>query len=87
MKKYIISIALLLVSFLISAQTKVKKDITGNYVAVQVQDSTTYDKTKEVFADKKGIQYPIYITKKGKHFINVTSKKGTAYRKYLDFIG
>lgn len=41
-------------------------------------------KTNYTFKDSKGIEYPIYLTSKGKAFVYKTSKKtGKQYKYYL----
>lgn len=39
-------------------------------------------KTKFTY-EYKGVEYPVYIGKKGGYYIIVTSKKGKTYKKYL----
>lgn len=62
------------------AQNVVRK---GNMFE-QVNKKTEPVKTCYVYQDKDGIQYPIYLSSKGKAFIIKKSKKtGKEYRQYL----
>lgn len=57
---------------------------------VFIQDTTTVrkasigEKTKFTYKDRKGTEYPIYITKSGAVYIDrISSKTGKPYRMYL----
>lgn len=58
---------------------------------VFIQDTTSVrkssigeKKTKFTYKDKKGVEYPIYITKSGAVYIDrVSSKTGKLYKMYL----
>lgn len=65
-----------------NAQNVVRKGSTF----VEQADSTkqTGVKTKYTYKDKNGIEYPIYLSSKGKAYIICTSKKtGKSYKRYL----
>jgi len=47
------------------------------------KDTTSYQQTQDI-AIYKGEKLPVYISKYGKLFIFVTSKKGKQYKKYLN---
>lgn len=67
-----------------NAQTSVKLDQSGNYVAVSAgKDSVSYKPTGKTFTTSKGETFPVYISKNGKLFIIRTSKSGNQYRTYL----
>ena len=83
MKQLLFSIVLLLVYITGSAQTNVKQDATGNYIAVQARDTVTAKPTGKTYTDSKGNTYPVYVSKNGKLFVNRISKTGNPYRQYL----
>lgn len=62
------------------AQTKIKMDKDGNYIAFKPSGKAT----GKTYTDLKGNVYPILITDKGKLYIEaISSKTGKTYRKYL----
>lgn len=73
MKKGFI-LGLLLTTSMISAQKVYNLDVKP----IKKEFTLTSD-----VATYKGINYPVYMSKKGKLFIIVTSKSGKEYRKYL----
>ena len=83
MKKLTLITALILASFAGMAQTKVTKDVQGNYVAVKRVDTTANKATGHTFTDTKGNVYPISISVNGKLFYNKTSKAGNVYKVYI----
>ena len=65
-----------------NAQNVVRKGSTF----VEQADSTKQNgvKTKWTYVDKNGVEYPIYLSSKGKAYIICTSKKtGKPYKRYL----
>jgi hypothetical protein len=66
---------LLIVSSQTFAQSKV-------YNLDKKADSVSYTKTKDI-AIYHGETLPVYMSKNGKLFIIVTSKKGNQYKKYI----
>lgn len=78
--KYIVFAVLMLISVNCFSQKSVK--LEGNTFSVeQVESKDT--KTKYTYKDKKGNEYPIYLSKRGKAYIIRTSKKGNQYKQYL----
>ncbi len=83
--KYIIILAFMLVNFTTFAQN-VRKDTKGNYIAIssQKQAKTEAKNTGKTYTDTKGNSYPVFVTAKGKLFVNRVSKKtGKEYKQYL----
>lgn len=66
-------------------QTKVKKDLQGNYVNARETGTTTPARgTGNFLILPNGEKLPVFETAKGKLFVNRTSKKtGKVYRQYL----
>lgn len=79
MKKSILIISLLSIGFISQAQTKIEKVSDKVY---KIQKDTAYLET-DTFLEYKGKRERIYVTQKGKYFVNRVSKKGNPYRKYL----
>ena len=78
--KHLILAVLILISINCFSQNNVK--LEGNTFSVeQVESKDT--KTKYTYKDKKGNEYPIYLSKRGKAYIIRTSKKGNQYKQYL----
>lgn len=83
--KTILFAALLCLSAVCAAQTKVTTDTNGNFVAVRSasRDSVPDKKTGKYFMVGKQA-LPVYISKHGKLYVIRTSKKtGKQYRQYL----
>ena len=85
MKKFLLTFALLVfVSISLNAQS-IKQDAAGNYY----QDSTKTAKTSakptgKTFTDKKGVKYPVMISKNGKLFyVKTAVKSGNTYSVYI----
>jgi len=82
-------IYLFLIAFLLACacigQTKVKKDLQGNFVYARETGTTTPAReTWKFLILKDGTKLPVLLTSKGKLFVNRTSKKtGKVYRQYL----
>lgn len=73
-------LAALLFAFTLSAQT-VTRDTEGNWTA---QQDTAKVATKYTYIDSKNKPWPVYQTKTGTYFAEITSSKsGKTYRKYL----
>lgn len=83
MKKILISIFVLL-SLNCTAQN-VKVDSKGNYVATTNLrvDSSQAKETGKTYTDRGGKVYPVYISDKGKLFVEKISKTGNKYKMYL----
>lgn len=66
-------------------QTKVKKDLQGNYTtARETGIATPARETGKFLILKDGTKLPVLLTSKVKLFVNRTSKKtGKVYRQYL----
>lgn len=79
--KHLILAVLMLISINCFSQKNIK--LEGNTFSVeQVESKDT--KTKYTYKDKKGNEYPIYLSKRGKAYIIRTSKKtGKEYKQYL----
>ena len=84
MKTIITSIFLLFCAF----TTVFAQDYTQNgttFVENKQKAKSSSIETKYTWEDAKGIKYPIHLSKNGRAFIKVTSKKtGNQYNKYLD---
>jgi len=84
--KPILSIVFILLSFSIQAQTSVKIDAKGNYIAIAKTSAKGTSKattTGKTYTDAKGIKYNVMKSEKGKLFIVRTSKSGKTYNQYL----
>ena len=83
MKKTILIFALGLITIGANAQTKVKKDENGNFVAIG-KTKETPTKTNQTFTTKDGEILPIYVSSNNKFFVIRTSKKtNNQYKQYL----
>jgi len=80
-KRYSFILLMVLMTNLSFCQTKIVKDSSGNYhAALKLEDK----KTGHTYTDDKGVVYDIYVTSKGKYYINRKSKKtGKQYKSYL----
>lgn len=98
MKRYFLMLFLSLVALALEAQTTTTKkeskpNVTvtadGNFVAIPKAATTeTAEKTDKTYTDREGKVYPVYRTKKGKHFVMRVSKKtGNPYKYYLELPG
>lgn len=78
----VLILGLITFSMRIHAQNVVRKGSTF----VEQADSTKQNgvKTKWTYQDKNGVEYPIYLSNKGKAYIICTSKKtGKQRKRYL----
>lgn len=86
MKKLLLSVALFVAFIATSnAQTTVKKDSAGNYVAVKnaIEELKSIE-TGQTFTDTKGNVYRVLKSVNGKLYYNKTSlKTGNVYRVYI----
>ena len=83
MKTIIIIIALMLSFTVTYAQDYTQNGTT--FVENKQKAKGSSIETKYTWEDTKGIKYPIHLSKNGRAFIKVTSKKtGNQYNKYLD---
>lgn len=64
------------------AQTAVKMDKNGNYIAA-IDTTTTGKPTGKTYTDAKGVTYPVYVSVNGKLYVNRISKAGNPYKQYL----
>lgn len=98
MKRLFLLLLVLGISVVASAQTTTTKasapkkeykanvsvDADGNFVAVKTTATSTGIKTDKTYTDAKGVVYPVYRSKNGKHYVIKTSKKtGNEYKMYL----
>lgn len=83
--KYLFVFLLFFTSFAVSAQSRIiNLDSARKTPKTELQLTRDAEKTT-MLAIYKGIQYPIYLTKKGKHFIIVRAmSSGNWYRRYID---
>jgi hypothetical protein len=87
MKKLsIIAAILIAITFCATAQTKVKQDANGNYIAATVTKTSKSKavETGKFFTDSKGVKYPVLKSANGKLFYRKTSKKGNVYNVYIE---
>lgn len=85
MKTILIIFTILLGSQVIFAQNvkpNSKLDNQGNFI--QIDYVTPTEKTGKTYTDKKGNVYEVFVTKTGKYFVNLISKTGKPYRRYLN---
>ena len=83
MKKIIIALCLIAGS-LAGYSQNAKLDASGNFVATAAAAGTPAKDTGKYFTDAKGVRSKVFVSAKGKYFINVVSKTaGTPYKKYL----
>lgn len=79
--KHLILAVLILISINCFSQNNVK--LEGNIFVEQTIKSTD-TKTNLSYKDKKGNEYPIYLSKRGKaYIIRVSKKTGKEYKQYL----
>lgn len=83
--KRIILLAFILGLFSPSIGQNVKKTVDGNYMAISTAKTKDNGKTTgKTYTDSKGKVYPVFITAKGKLFVNKTSPKTNKnYKQYL----
>ena len=86
MKTIITSIFLLFCIFTtVNAQNYIQKGTTFIQNKSTSKQKSSAIKTKYTWQDSKGNTYPIYLSKNGKAFVKMISKKtGKEYHKYLD---
>jgi hypothetical protein len=81
MKRYIFCLLIALSSIASYSQDVVKE---GKTFKVQTTQTTSEKQTEYTWKDKKGIKYPIFISKKGACYIKrISSKTGKEYKQYL----
>lgn len=84
MKKTLITLAFASLSFVLSAQSIVKKGSDGNYSFISKDTTKQYVANGLYLLDKDGSKLVVYATRKGKEFVFATSKKtGKTSRKYI----
>lgn len=80
MKRYIFCLLIALFSIASYSQNVIKEGKTFKINTIQTEDK----QTEYTWEDKKGIKYPIYISKKGVLYIKkISSKTGKEYKQYL----
>ena len=80
MKRYIFYLLISIFSIASYSQSVIKEEKTFKTNTIQIEDK----QTEFNWEDKKGIKYPIYISKKGALYIKRTSSKtGKEYKQYL----
>ena len=86
MKTIITSIFLLFCIFkTVNAQNYTQKGTTFIQNKSTSKQKSSAIETKYTWQDSKGDTYPIYLSKNGKAFVKMISKKtGKEYHKYLD---
>lgn len=81
----------ILLSLSSCAQSTVKKDDKGNYIAVSSKKVGVAAKpvaTGQTYTDSKGIVYPVFITSGKKlYIVRVSSKTKKEYKQYLKVEG
>ena len=78
-------IALFSISLDAQAQSFTRNGNTFVSTSTRKSDASTAEKTKYTWADNKGKEYSIFITKSGRCFVNkVSGKTGKEYKYYLD---
>jgi len=84
MKKFLLTFALLVfVSISLNAQS-IKQDAAGNYYQDSTKTKTAAKATSKTFTDKKGVKYPVMISKNGKLFyVKTAVKSGNTYNVYI----
>ena len=75
-------IALLCTIALSSCAQKIRYDLYSKSYVI-VSKPKAIDRPTDMVCTYNGNVYPIWISKNGKHFINVISRTGNTYRKYL----
>lgn len=81
MKRYIFCLLIALFSIASYSQDIVKE---GKTFKVQTTQTTSEQQTEYTWEDKKGVKYPIFISKKGACYIKrISSKTGKEYKQYL----
>lgn len=76
-------ILILLLLSLSSYSQKVTQDENGNYIAVNNTTKSDTINTGKLYIDKKGKEYPVFKTARGKYYYPRISKSGNYYRAYL----
>ena len=81
MKRYIFCLLIALFSIASYSQDVVKE---GKTFKVQTTQTTSEQQTEYTWEDKKGVKYPIFISKSGACYIKrISSKTGKEYKQYL----
>lgn len=81
MKRYIFCLLIALFSIASYSQDVVKE---GKTFKVQTTQIISEQQTEYTWEDKKGVKYPIFISKNGACYIKrVSSKTGKEYKQYL----
>ena len=84
---FIVIITVITCAFIFSLGAHAQNVVRKGNIFEQVVDSTKRKSqdtmTDMVYRDRKGNEYPIYISTRGKVFILRTSKDGKVYRNYL----
>jgi hypothetical protein len=67
----------------LSASAQITQDENGNYFQVKKEVVAHDSTTTRTFTNSKGEAKPVYVGKKGAHYIAAYTSKGLYYRKYL----
>ena len=81
MKRYIFCLLIALFSIASYSQDVVKE---GKTFKVQITQITNEQQTEYTWEDKKGVKYPIFISKNDACYIKrISAKTGKEYKQYL----
>lgn len=82
MKHLFIMLVMMLAFSTANAQSYTRQG--DNFIQVSTKTSGNATKTKFVWTDSKGKNYPIYVTATGRCYVNrISSKTGKEYKYYL----
>lgn len=83
----VLGIIVLILGLIMLSKANAQNVVRKGSTFVEQADSTTKQngaKTEYTYKDKNGVEYPIYLSSKGKAYIICTSKKtGKPYKRYL----
>lgn len=74
-------IALVLGTMAMTAQ--IQRDDQGNFYSAGAAKAAHDSTTTYTYTNAKGLQHPVYVGRKGGHYVWLTSRNGNLYRKYL----
>ena len=82
----VLGLIVLILGLIMLSKANAQNVVRKGSIFVEQADSTKQNgvKTKWTYQDKNGVEYPIYLSNKGKAYIICTSKKtGKKYKRYL----
>lgn len=82
----VLGLIVLILGLIMLSKVHAQNVVRKGFVFVEQSDSTIKEgaKTEYTYKDKNGVEYPIYLSNKGKAYIICTSKKtGKSYKRYL----